>query len=70
MHDRAIDPMVQAGATPVTWQQVLLEYQRNWAHKETYDAVMALVRVHGGTYGMGVDDAAPLTPLAPLRVMK
>lgn len=70
VHDRAIDPMVQAGATPVTWQQVLLEYQRNWAHKETYDAVMALVREHGGTYGMGVDDAAPLTPLAPLRVMK
>lgn len=66
-HDRAIDPMVQAGATPVTWLQVLLEYQRNWARKETYDAVMALVREHSGAYGMGAD---ALTPLVPLRVMK
>jgi len=30
----------------VTWQQVLLEWQRDWARKETYDAVMAIVREH------------------------
>ncbi|MGO2156867.1 MAG: hydrolase, partial [Serratia proteamaculans] len=50
-HERSIDRMVQAGAIPVTWQQVLLEYQRDWARKETYDAVMALVREHSGAYG-------------------
>ncbi|HGE6663178.1 TPA: hydrolase, partial [Serratia marcescens] len=47
-HERSIDRMVQAGAVPVTWQQVLLEYQRDWARKDTYDAVMALVREHSG----------------------
>ncbi|NJO42964.1 MAG: hydrolase, partial [Cyanobacteria bacterium RU_5_0] len=42
-HDAAIQRMIQAGAVPVTWQQVLLEYQRDWAHKETYEPVMDLV---------------------------
>jgi nicotinamidase-related amidase len=30
-HERSIQRMVQAGAVPVTWQQVLLEYQRDWS---------------------------------------
>ncbi|HBO76806.1 MAG TPA: hydrolase, partial [Cupriavidus sp.] len=29
-HDYAMQRMVQAGAVPVTWQQVLLEWQRDW----------------------------------------
>ncbi|VEA63966.1 Isochorismatase family [Serratia plymuthica] len=62
VYEGAIAPLIQAGAAPVTWQQVLLEYQRNWAHKETYDAVMALVREHRGT------DA--LVPPAPARTAK
>ena len=33
--------VVQAGAVPVTWLQVLLEFQRDWARRETYDAVIA-----------------------------
>ncbi|KQY63424.1 hypothetical protein ASD52_12775, partial [Ensifer sp. Root142] len=35
-HKYAMDRMVQAGVIPVTWQQVLLEWQRDWARKETY----------------------------------
>lgn len=66
-HERAIDRMVQAGAIPVTWQQVLLEYQRDWARKETYDAVMDLVREHSGAYGMGVDYAYTLVHHTPAR---
>ncbi|MBC3213181.1 hydrolase [Serratia fonticola] len=66
-HERAIDRMVQAGAVPVTWQQVLLEYQRDWARKETYEAVMDLVREHSGAYGMGVDYAYTLVHHAPAR---
>ncbi|MBL5859196.1 hydrolase [Serratia fonticola] len=66
-HERAIDRMVQAGAVTVTWQQVLLEYQRDWARKETYDAVMDLVREHSGAYGMGVDYAYTLVHHAPAR---
>lgn len=49
--------MIQAGARPVTWQQVLLEWQRDWARRDTYNAVMDIVREHSGAYGMGVDYA-------------
>ena len=52
-----MDRMVQAGAVPVTWQQVLLEWQRDWARKDTYDATIAIVQEHSGAYGMGVDYA-------------
>ena len=51
-HDYAMQRMIQAGVVPVTWQQVLLEWQRDWAHRDTYDAVMAIVREHSGAYGM------------------
>jgi nicotinamidase-related amidase len=54
-HDYAMQRMIQAGVVPVTWQQVLLEWQRDWAHRDTYDAVMDLVKEHSGAYGMGVD---------------
>src|ERR1700745_2210590 len=59
--------MIQAGVVPVTWQQVLLEWQRDWARKETYDAVMAIVREHSGAYGMGVDYAYTMVHKAPQR---
>lgn len=56
-HKYAMDRMVQAGVVPVTWQQVVLEWQRDWARKETYDAVTTLVKEHSGAYGMGIDYA-------------
>jgi len=56
-HDYAMQRMVQVGVVPVTWQQVLLEWQRDWARKTTYDAVIDIVREHSGAYGMGVDYA-------------
>jgi nicotinamidase-related amidase len=56
-HDSAVQRMVQAGVIPVTWQQVMLEYQRDWARKETYDAVINIVKQHSGAYGMGVEYA-------------
>lgn len=67
-HDYAMERMVQAGVVPVTWQQVLLEWQRDWAHRDTYDAVMALVKEHSGAYGMGVDYAYTMVHKAPERV--
>lgn len=56
-HDMAIQRITQAGAVPVTWQQVLLEFQRDWARKDTYDAVIDIVKEHSGAYGMGVEYA-------------
>ncbi|RDK08197.1 hydrolase [Cupriavidus lacunae] len=66
-HDYAMQRMVQAGAVPVTWQQVLLEWQRDWAHRDTYDAVMKLVKEHSGAYGMGVDYAYTMVHKAAQR---
>lgn len=66
-HDFAMQRMIQAGVIPVTWQQVLLEWQRDWAHKETYNAVMDIVREHSGAYGMGVDYAYTMVHKAPSR---
>ena len=67
-HKYAMDRMVQAGVVPMVWQQVLLEWQRDWARKDTYDAVMNVVREHSGAYGMGVDYAYTMVHKAPERV--
>lgn len=56
-HELAIARMIQAGAIPVTWQQVMLEWQRDWARQETYAAVNDIVTQHSGAYGMGVNFA-------------
>jgi nicotinamidase-related amidase len=69
-HDYAMQRMVQAGVVPMTWQPVMLEWQRDWAHKDTYDAVMSIVREHSGAYGMGVDYAYTMVHKAPQRTTK
>lgn len=66
-HDYSMQRMIQVGVVPVTWQQVLLEWQRDWARRDTYDAVMTLVREHSGAYGMGVDYAYTMVHKAPQR---
>ena len=67
-HNQAMQRMVQAGVVPVTWQQVLLEWQRDWAKRDTYNAVMDIVREHSGAYGMGVDYCYTMVHKAPERV--
>jgi nicotinamidase-related amidase len=67
-HDYAMQRMVQTGVVPMTWQQVLLEWQRDWARRDTYNAVMALVKEHSGAYGMGVDYAYTMVHKVPERV--
>jgi len=49
--------VIQAGAVPVTSLSTMLEWQRDWAHKDTYDAVMDIVKTHYGAYGIGVEYA-------------
>jgi nicotinamidase-related amidase len=56
-HDNAMKRVVQAGAKPVTSLQVMLEWQRDWAETDTYDAVMDIVKTHYGAYGVGVEYA-------------
>ena len=56
-HETAVQRMIHAGVVPMTWLQVLLEWQRDWARQGTYDAVLAVAREHGGAYGLGIDYA-------------
>lgn len=56
-HDMAVTRMVQAGAVPITWMQLLLEYQRDWARQSTYDATVKIALEHGGAYGVGLEYA-------------
>jgi nicotinamidase-related amidase len=53
-HARAMDRMVQAGASPMTSLQYLLELQRDWGRSETYDATTGVAKVLGGSYGLGL----------------
>lgn len=70
-HDNAMNRLIQAGAVPVTSLSVMLELQRDWAHRDTYDAVMDVVKAHCGAYGAGVEYAytmvhgADATEVAP-----
>jgi nicotinamidase-related amidase len=54
-HKAAVLRMTGAGVVPVTWQQVLLEFQRDWSNMDTYDAVMSIVKQFGGIYGLSVE---------------
>jgi len=56
-HDNAMKRVIQAGAKPVTALSVMLEWQRDWAARGTYDAVMDIVKNHCGAYGVGVEYA-------------
>lgn len=67
-HDYSMQRMIQAGVVPVTWQQLLLEWQRDWARRDTYDGVMDIVREHSGAYGMGIDYAYTMVHKAEERV--
>ena len=54
-HHAALRRIEQAGAVSVTALQVLLEFQRDWAHNEHYDEVMAALKAHCSVYGLGVE---------------
>jgi nicotinamidase-related amidase len=64
-HDNAMKRVVQAGAKPVTALSVMLEWQRDWANKDTYDAVLDIVKTHFGAYGVGVEYAYTMVHGAP-----
>jgi hypothetical protein len=57
--------VIQAGAKPVTSLSVMLEWQRDWAARHTYDAVMDIVKTHYGAYDVGVEYAYTMVHGAP-----
>ena len=64
-HENAMKRVIQAGAKPVTSLSVMLEWQRDWAERDTYEAVMDIVKTHCGAYGMGVEYAYTMVHGAP-----
>lgn len=64
-HDMAVQRMIQAGAVPMTWIQTALEWQRDWARKDTYDGVMNTMREHAGAYGQGIEYAYTMVHKTP-----
>jgi nicotinamidase-related amidase len=64
-HDIAVQRMMQAGAVPLTWIQLVLEWQRDWARKEHYDEVLSIMKEHGGAYGQGIEYASTMIHGAP-----
>jgi nicotinamidase-related amidase len=64
-HENAMQRVIQAGAKPVLSLSVMLEWQRDWAQHDTYDAVMDIVKSHFGAYGMGVEYAYTMIHGAP-----
>jgi len=49
-HQLALQQLIQAGARPRTWQQVMFAWQRDWACLETVDAVREIISCHGGAF--------------------
>jgi nicotinamidase-related amidase len=59
-HDAAIRRAEKHGAESISTVQLLLEMQRDWSRKDTYQATTDIVREHFGAYGMGIDYAASM----------
>jgi nicotinamidase-related amidase len=63
--EAALSRMVQAGAIRLTTIAAILEWQRDWARREHYDALMGLLKEHAGAYGSGVEYAYTMVHKAP-----
>ena len=68
--EAALSRMVQAGAVRLTTIGALLEWQRDWARREHYDALMKLLRPQAGAYGIGVEYAYTMVHHAPQSAQK
>jgi nicotinamidase-related amidase len=64
-HEAALSRMVQAGAVRLTTIPALLEGQRDWARRDHYDNLMAILKQHGGAYGLGIEYAYTMVHHAP-----
>ncbi len=53
-HELALRRMEAAGAQVTSWIQVLLEFQRDWTRKDTYEGARSIVVDYGGGYGIGL----------------
>jgi nicotinamidase-related amidase len=67
-HEAALSRMTQAGAVRMTTVATVLEFQRDWAKRDHYSAIMDIFREHGGAYGVGIEYAYTMVhKAAPAR---
>jgi nicotinamidase-related amidase len=67
-HEAALSRMTQAGAVRMTTVATVLEFQRDWAKRDHYNALMDIFREHGGAYGVGIEYAYTMVhKVAPAR---
>lgn len=52
-HERAVQRLVQAGAVPITWLPVMLEWQADWTRAETAGPVGKIISEHAGAMSIG-----------------
>ena len=64
-HVAALSRMTQAGAVRMTTVATVLEFQRDWAHKDHYNDLMSIFREYGGAYGIGIEYAYTMVHKAP-----
>lgn len=53
-HEMAVQRMLISGAIPVSWQQVMFEFQRDWANTRTADRVHEITRHYFGAFSQGI----------------
>lgn len=53
-HELALRRMAAHGADMSSWLQVVLELQRDWTRRDTYDGARAVIEKNGGGYGAGL----------------
>jgi len=58
-HQTAIRRLLQRGASPITWLQMLLAFHRDWAPPEAYEALRNIARDHATAYGLEIRYARP-----------
>jgi nicotinamidase-related amidase len=56
----AMQRLIQAGATPVNWVALMLEWQQDWSHKNTAGGVLKIASEHGASWGMGANYAGAM----------
>jgi nicotinamidase-related amidase len=61
-HEMALRRMQDSGAAMTSWLQVVLELQRDWTRKSTYDSARSVIERNGGGYGIGLNYARDMLP--------
>jgi len=69
-HRIAIERMLQEGAVPMTWLQLLLTLHREWAPPDTYEVLLHAAEEHARTYGLDLQYTKNLPDEGQTKLIK